>query len=298
MMDYSDAFERLFKEKKRKAGSYTRDFDDHSESFSRLSNFERLDDFLWAENDPGLFDTERMNDGPYNTREEFSNAVLPLIDYRRQDGDPYRGTHYSFRDLQCMNSAWLVYDRARRAEPIFVLGRLQRGEFYDDSTQADWEGAPPLLTESLVNNVGTITDDEANQASGGILQASEWSPLVNDALILGAIHGGRDIYFASPRSQENIYDDGRLIVMGRELMAIHASGAYEFVTSNTNSLSFGDAARCTQPQRNGNFGFKEYLQVIQDYLAGQRDLNSLWGTPAVPEFWQWLDDPNQIAPAA
>ncbi len=299
MLDYSDVFERLFgdRRKERERASErekNRDFEDHSESFSRLRNFEWIDDFLRSENERDLGgQIGQINNGPYNSIEEFRNAVLPLIDYERQDGDPYRGTHYNFSDLQCIPSAWLVYQRARNADPIFVLGRLQRGKFYDDSTQSDSEDAPLLLTESLVKNVGPITDDEANQASGGILKSNEWSPLVNDALILGAIHSGQDIYFASPISEENIHTD-YLVVMGREVMAIRASGAYEFVTSNTNPLLFGSAARCTQPQGNGNFGFREYLQVIQDYLDpnGPRDLNSLWETAAVPEFWQWLGDPN------
>lgn len=267
--------------------------------------------------------SRRDTDGRmYETFEQFEAAILPLINISRKgkDREVNRGVAYSLKDKACIKPAWHVYNSAKNSGPMFTLGRLDPGgKFFEDSHEKIMESAHlgnaddmieknakdlannPRLTTTMKVNAGLATDTPG-AASGGILQAKNWSTLVNDAFILGAIHSGTDVHFASKRTVKNILNDGTdkedrpLIVMGRELIGIIASKDYEIVSfddcvnfgNDHNTVEFkkgetlGEVARHKPSQPGNIFGFKEYLASIRDYLKDTQKINRLWMTPARP----------------
>ncbi len=230
----------------------------------------------------------------YRDKKAFYEAIRPLIKKRATREKVDAGKSYGWHDESKKLAAWHVYQAVLYAGPILVLGRLANGEFYRDrfnvgDNPAEHDRAltrNPVITESLVDNVGKAADDDIPirmRMAGlkGILKAVKWSPLVNDALILGAIHSGKDIHFASRRTKKNI-KQASLIVMGRELIALHASGRFKFVTSGDGE-NLGDVAAFNHSHEQRPFGFKEYLEAIKRYTGDKKRLKELWNTPATPQ---------------
>ncbi len=237
----------------------------------------------------------------YKNFKKFRKAISPLMKKNASPEEIGSGVAYKNAKPKELRYAWRVYQDALHT-PIFVLGRLDGGKYYDDSNKHGAEPKDnPFITTSMVKNIGRATSSSLRKKDnvGGVLEAKRWSLLVNDAFLLGALHSGKDIYFASKRTRDNVWSkrQKRLIVMGRELIGIHSSKSYEFVSfddcnrpgmengernnvSYTKGKTLGEVAQYNHSQQGNFFGFKEYLESIQSHLKDRKQLKKLWKTPS------------------
>ena len=226
----------------------------------------------------------------YRTREEFDMAISKLVREDATNEEIARGMCYGKGDLDKIDSAWHAYNSVKNIKTALVLGRLYQGEIIPSCDESF-----PCIDQKLIDNMGRTTSySKVNKDGstrnvyevGGIMlfDQPKWSCVVNDAFILGAIHFGRDVYFASPRSKENIWIEEKqnVTVTGRELIGIDACKRYTMITLQDHENLIGDIARFSHSHKQPDFGFQEYLASIQEYLSKEELWTRLWSTPAVP----------------
>lgn len=209
----------------------------------------------------------------YKTREEFVGAITELVNEAATFSEMNMGLSYGRKDLETLDYAWHAYSSAKNIKSALILGRHYEGIIIPSCNESF-----PCVDEELIANLGLTSNTSDAQKAGGVFlfDPATWSLAVNDAFMLGAIHYGQDIFFASHLSQKNIWlpDEHRLTVTGRELISLHASNRYKML-SGGNENNTGNVAQFNHAHEESFFGFAEYLFNIRKYLTYTDLLNKL-----------------------
>ncbi|WP_115718916.1 hypothetical protein [Gallaecimonas mangrovi] len=145
------------------------------------------------------------------------------------------------------NRCWQVYQNARDADlNMLAMGRLN------------------ALGNAEINNLGATN----TTGRGSILRDANWSIQMNDAWVLGGIHGLREFHLASATTDGNIinmnyqlHQDPEMIftVTGRELFGLTTCGYSIYHESDT----FGTVLTCTQPNVANRARFQDYWDEVR-----------------------------------
>lgn len=122
--------------------------------------------------------------------------------------------------LACEIAAYCFqcYEKANNAAGDQVIGRVNH-----------------LTAAGLYEKVSNIIDDPAtgldgslfdNVSRGNLLQMNKWATFMNDAWLLGGMHRGANFRLASPRTLDNLWNQGGgyLVVTAREIIGLSAFG--------------------------------------------------------------------------
>ncbi len=210
----------------------------------------------------------------YKTKKQFADAIIELSRPGTSFEESSSGGSYGSDVLKSIDQAWALYTATKKVSGPFILGRLVDGKVIPDC-----DDSYPCIDQPLLANAGRISSRVGSngESAGGILDIPQeaWSLAVNDAFILGAIHNGLDIYFASSIDKNNIWNEkeGRLTVTARELIGILDCGKYKMVKSKSDIM--GTVAKFDHTHEGGKFGFKEYLSSIKKYSSDEKLIRSL-----------------------
>lgn len=124
---------------------------------------------------------------------------------------------YLPRAIENAHYGLTIYGRAGHPKNKFlILGRVDRGRLSTPER--------PVIDRSFPHNFGPV--DELDGKTGSVLNASKnaWSFYVNDMFITGGIANKRTFYLASPRTEANFTEQGRLTIFGREMAGLLMAG--------------------------------------------------------------------------
>jgi hypothetical protein len=100
-----------------------------------------------------------------------------------------------------------------------------------------------------------------------------WTLPTNDSFVLGAIHFGRDIHLATPRTPSSLFRnhaEGELSVFGREVAIVVNSHTYELHCSIV-----GETFTFVGPQMESSYNIKEMMQGMGRIAFNHRSRSNL-----------------------
>lgn len=169
-------------------------------------------------------------------------------------------------DRETLHRSYHVYRKAYDGNELglAIAGRL--------ALRVDGRPVPadeefPSIDEIMMENFGVLGEDDG---TGSILKVSQWSLLVNDSWLLGVIHSGAEIHFASPLTLSNLWDDSRrsLTVLGREFVGVTSSGYRIFDTR------LEPIAQNVDPRKTADMSFATYM-TARNNITDKNDLENL-----------------------
>lgn len=208
---------------------------------------------------------------PFN-EESFKRCLRNLSDDESCSEDIDAGISYGSISDEQMADAWRIYRKTSYStdDPFNPLTNIIGRLCIQDLQETTSEGPGPCsraygIDSQTIKNFGVVdTLSPAPPSLGmtehGVLQTGNWSLLINDAFILGLIHGKKDITISSEINRSNVWNqnDHQFTVFGRELIALQACGAYR-IDSSPNAVS----ALYQHSHDPICFGFHEYLEIIR-----------------------------------
>lgn len=184
-----------------------------------------------------------------------------------------------------IKNAMIVYVRSGRPQLGFlILGRKARGGGGIDAPD------PPWINKQMADSLGEL--NEAEGKSGSILASENWSFLLNDLFISGAVANRVPFYLASPRTQKNLWNQRKkqLTIYARELIGLFAVG-YELQhladgseamvppCENTTVLTLANYNDIlSRFQKSDNISFIMHRQI-------RRFIFNSWKMEFIPEFY-------------
>jgi hypothetical protein len=157
---------------------------------------------------------------------------------------------YSALTKTQVEDAFKVYQHAQTTS----LKLLLVGRWVQESTEKE-----PGIDQPIKQNFL-----EMNQIDNGgsVLNSKAWTPLMNDAWVLGGLHSTIDFYLASPRTEKNLKGTSSqhpMTVTAREIIGITHFG-YQIIMGHP---SLGEVARCASSDTAKGATFPGYAKALQ-----------------------------------
>lgn len=166
----------------------------------------------------------------------FKLEIDPVIDIYRQDNSWVGDWDPSWNDDDVMEmfikSAYLLYRVTSKNElKLTVLGGTGVRMFkelllnfgvtgatgiQDDETALAFKKKKPGLWNRMFCKSRLPQRPSANQVAGAILSEKNWTPLLNDALIIGAIRSGQQFHIALEQNERALFAECRDDLMKAE----------------------------------------------------------------------------------
>lgn len=160
---------------------------------------------------PDWYVPMKMNKAGYRSTPQADSDLQDARYIMRNEPDFIYKIHQDIRP----EVALTVYGRAGHPKNKFlIIGRLDRARMSDP--------ARPVIDNAALYNFRGI--DELAEKNGSILNSGNWTFYVNDMFITGGIANKRSFYLASPRTQANLTEEGRLTIFGREIAGLLMAG--------------------------------------------------------------------------
>jgi len=171
-----------------------------------------------------------------------------------------------------IDHAWLLYSNARSNDlGMLILGGEELRSDKDLLANFGTTAAAPAQNESQDTTFKPGVRPSAKNKTGSVLKEKYWWPMMNDAWVLGGIHGLSEFHLAtaSPDSVTNAeLWEGKLRrarVLGREMIGLSAFG-YKRAKNNFEALT-GVVYVAASEDKAKAATFTQYLRAIANVFS-------------------------------